>query len=98
MVNKLEGDVFNYTEVRSNFKAIMDKVWDDSCPVIITRKGGRPVVMMSKEEYDSIKETEYLRASPANAERLREAMAEIQAGNTIPMKWDDKAGKFIRAN
>ena len=53
----LSGDIISYTEARNNLKAVMDKVWDDCAPVFITRYGGKPVVMVSKEYYDRINRT-----------------------------------------
>jgi antitoxin YefM len=68
------SDIISYTQARNNLKAVMDKVWDDSCTVTITRAGGKAVVVMSKEEYDSLAATEYLLSTPGNAARLRESL------------------------
>lgn len=93
----ISGDIISYTEARNNLKEVMDKVWDDCAPVFITRNGGRPVVMMSKEAYDSMNETEYLLSSPANAAALREGVEQIKKGNTVRMKFN-KQGKLVREN
>ncbi|MFO0110491.1 MAG: type II toxin-antitoxin system Phd/YefM family antitoxin [Alphaproteobacteria bacterium] len=90
-------DIISYTQARNNLKAVMDKVWNDSAPVVITRAGGKAVVMMSKDEYDSMTETDYLLSSPANARELRAAIKEVSEGRTIPMKFN-KAGKLVRAD
>jgi antitoxin YefM len=44
------------------------------------------VVLVSPDESDSWKETLYLLSSPANAEHLRQSIAEANAG-----KFDEKA-------
>jgi len=98
MTKSLSGDIISYTEARNNLKAVMDKVWDDCAPVVITRAGGGAVVVMSKEEYDSWKETDYLLSSPANAARLREALDNSKQGkNMVEMKFD-KNGRLVRAD
>jgi len=76
-------DAVNYTELRNKLKDHMDKVCDDHEPLIITRKGGRNVVMMSLEDYNSYKETEYLLSSPANAKHLMESIEQLRSGNLL---------------
>ena len=73
-------NALTYTDVRSNFANVMDKVCDDHEPVIVTRSKKRPVVMMSLEDYESIEETMYLLRSPKNAARLREAISNVEKG------------------
>jgi antitoxin YefM len=93
----ITNDIISYTEARNNLKAVMDKVWDDSAPVVITRSGGKPVVMMSKEEYDSLCETEYLTSTKANKKALDDGLKQIAGGKTVVMKFD-KAGRLVRAD
>ena len=51
----------------------------------MTRSGGREsVVIISQREYDSLKETAYLLSSPANARRLMQSVAELDAGKGEP--------------
>jgi antitoxin YefM len=38
---------------------------------------------MSLEDFKAYEETAYLMASPKNAERLNEAIAEVEAGKTV---------------
>jgi antitoxin YefM len=76
-------DVINYTTLRQNLAKVMDDVCDSSSYVIVTRQNARPVVMMSYEEYRGIEETLYLLRSPANAERLLQSIAELNAGNYV---------------
>lgn len=74
-------NALSYTDVRSNFAKVMETVCDNHEPLIITRSKKRPVVMMSLEDYESIEETLYLLRSPKNAERLREAIQNVEKGN-----------------
>jgi len=73
-------DIITYTHVREHLAETMERVCDDHTPVVITRRSERAVVMMSLEDYEALEETAYLLRSPKNARRLRESIAEIQAG------------------
>lgn len=68
------------TELRANLSAVMDRVNDDHEPVIVHRAKGKPVVMVSLEDWASMDETTYLTASPANKAALDKAIAEWKAG------------------
>ena len=70
----------NYTESRKRYAEILDSVTEDREPVIITRSGHDPVVMVSLDDYESLRETAYLMRSPANARRILDAMEELDAG------------------
>ncbi len=60
---------------------MLDSVIADHEPVIITRDRGKPsAVLMSLEDFASFEETRHLLRSPANADRLREALEELDAG------------------
>jgi antitoxin YefM len=72
------------TELRANLSAVMDQVNDDHEPVIVTRAKGKPVVMVSLEDWTSMDETTYLLSSPANAQRLMNAVEELKAGKGVP--------------
>ena len=73
-------DTMSYSAFRSQLAHTLDKVNDDHNPVLITRQNGKPAVVMSLEDFHSYQETAYLMASPKNAERLNQAIAEIEAG------------------
>ncbi|MDG6110543.1 type II toxin-antitoxin system prevent-host-death family antitoxin [Dactylosporangium aurantiacum] len=70
----------SYSEVRQNLAKMLDHVVDDAEEVVITRSGHESAVIISLREYESLKETAYLMASPANARRLNEAIEELRAG------------------
>ena len=77
----LTSDIITYTEARNNLKAVMDKVWDDSVPVFITRPGGKHVVVMNKDDYDRRNETEYLTSTKANKKALDAGLRDYKEGN-----------------
>jgi len=76
-------DSMSYSEFRSHLAGTLDKVNDDHVPMLITRRNGKPAVVISLEDFKSYEETAYLMASPENAKRLNEAIAEIEAGKII---------------
>ena len=74
-------NAMSITELRKNLASAVDRVTADHDYTIITREGGKPAaVLMSLEDFASWQETEYLLRSPANAARLREAVAELDVG------------------
>ena len=73
-----------YTEAREKLSEIIEKVCEDHDPYIITKRRDKAVVMMSLEDYESLKETAYLLRSPRNARRLLESIIELEEGKGIP--------------
>lgn len=71
----------SYTESRARYAEVLDGVANDREEVIITRAGHEPVVIVSLEDYESLRETAYLMRSPANARRLLDAMERLEAGD-----------------
>ena len=76
-------DTMSYSAFRAQLAGTLDKVNDDHKPVLITRQNGKPAVVISLEDFQAYEETAYLMASPKNAERLNQAIAEIEAGNMV---------------
>jgi len=71
------------TALRANLSTVMDQVNDDHEPVIVTRATGKPVVMVSLEDWASMDETTYLLSSPENARRLRESIEALDGGKGV---------------
>ena len=76
-------DTISYSAFRTNLASVLDKVNDDHKPVLITRQGGKPAVVISLEDFQAYEETAYLMASPKNAARLTQAMAEVESGHSV---------------
>lgn len=76
-------NTINYSTLRSNLASVLDKVNDDHVPVLVTRQNGKPAVILSLEDYNSFEETVYLMSSPLNAQRLNQAIADVEAGKVI---------------
>lgn len=69
-----------YSESRARYAEVLNAVTDDREEVVITRAGHDPVVIVSLEDYESLKETAYLLRSPANARRLLASIDELENG------------------
>ncbi len=77
------------TELRAKLSSVMDRVNDDHEPVIVTRARGKPVVMVSLEDWASMDETTYLLASPANRTALMTAIADLDEAQKIEADLED---------
>jgi len=75
--------VVNFTEARNNLKSLFDDVYHNYEDVIVNRKNGENVVIISLDKYNSMNETEYLMRSPANRKHLMESMKELEEGRII---------------
>jgi antitoxin YefM len=69
----------SYTESRAKYAEVLDAVTNDREEIVVTRAGHEPVVIMSLEDFESLRETAYLMRSPANARRLLDAMERLEA-------------------
>ena len=76
----------NPSDVRRNMKDFMDKVVDENEALIITRPGGRDVVMLSKGEYDNIMENIHVLENKANREWLLLGKKQVESGKLREVK------------
>jgi antitoxin YefM len=74
-----------YSEARHSLKSVMDEACSNHEPILITRRKGENVVLLSLEDYESIIESEYLLSSPVNASRLVQSLDEAKSGKRISM-------------
>ena len=75
--------VLSLTEARNNLKSVFDSVYHDNDEVVIHRKGKENVVVISFDEYNSMKETNYLLSSPANRKQLLTSLEDARIGKTF---------------
>jgi antitoxin YefM len=73
----------SYSQSRAHYAEVLDSVVDDREEVVITRAGKDPVVIVSLDDYQSMKETAYLMRSPENARRLRGAIDQLERGEGV---------------
>lgn len=74
-----------YSEARQDLKNVMDDACKNHEPILITRRKGESVVILSLDDYESIMESDYLLSNPANAARLTQSLAEAKAGKKTPL-------------
>ena len=79
----------NYTDLRTNLKDYIDSVIGDYDTVIVNRGNGKGVVMISLDEYNSLKETEYIMSSPETMAAIRQGEEDIKNGKGIEVNLDE---------
>lgn len=70
----------NYTNARENFKRYCDSANDDMETIVITRKQGGNVVMLSEATYNNIMENMFIRHNKANYDRLMQSIDQLKRG------------------
>ena len=70
----------NYTNLRDNMKAYMDKVTDDYETMIVTRKNNRNIVMLSEESYNNLMENIHVLGNKSNYDWLMESKKQLEKG------------------
>ena len=84
----------NYTELRKNLKGFLDSVIDDSETLSINREGGQAIVMLSLDEFNSIKETEYL-IQPAMMKAIRKGIKDSKEGKVVKQRDGESVADFL---
>lgn len=79
----------NYTELRNRLKSYLDEVAEDCEPLLVHRSGNASVVIISLDEYNSIKETEYIMKSKAMMDIIKKGEEEVKAGGGTKVNIDD---------
>ena len=75
-------ETVNYTDFRSNLKHWFDKVVNDVSDIVIKRKSGKDLVLISLDEYNSLRETTYL-LTGKNRDILLNSIKELEAGKGV---------------
>lgn len=74
--------VVNYTDLRLNLKHWLDTMINDVEEIIIKRKNNKDLVLISLEEYNSLKETAYL-LSGKNRDVLLKSVEGYKKGKVV---------------
>jgi len=78
-----------YTQARASFATLLDQVTKNREVVIIQRRGGEDVAMISADELAGILETAHLLRSPANVKRLLTALDRVRKHSGVPQTIED---------
>ena len=69
----------SYTEFRAHLATYLDRVEEDRAELVVTRQNRPDIVVLPRAELNSIRETLHLLSTPANAKRLLDSVAELDA-------------------
>lgn len=86
----------NYIDLKANLKSYIDAVIDDDDTIVINRGNDKGVVMISLDEYNSLKETEYIMSSPETMEVIHKGEEDIKNGNSISQKEGESIENFLK--
>ena len=70
----------NYSTAREQFKNFCDRVNSEVEPIVITRKQGGNVVLISEAEYNNMQENLIVRRNPEAYARLMKSVDQLKAG------------------
>ena len=77
-----------YSQARNNLREIINQVCNNFDEFIITTKEKQSAVLISQDEYNSMKETIYLLSSKNNRDRLLSAVDQIDSSKFIKKDLD----------
>jgi antitoxin YefM len=70
----------NYSSARDNFKKFCDAAVHDFETIIVTRKQGENIVIMSESEYNNLMENLYIRNNKEDYQRLLKSIDQLKTG------------------
>lgn len=74
-----------YSDLRARLKAHCDEVAESGEPLIIRRRGGADVALVSLDELVGLEETAHLLRSPKSARRLFESIQEVRSSGGLEL-------------
>ena len=84
--------IVSFSEVRENFKAVLDRVTADADVTLITRRNAQSAVVMSLDMFNSLMETVHLLRTPANAAHLQRSLDQFERGELLENPLVDVCG------
>ncbi len=80
----------NYSKLRNNLKKYCDSANNDFETIIVTRKNGGNVVLLSEAEYNNIMENLYIRSNPKYYKKLLKSIDELKSGEIVKTELVDE--------
>ncbi len=80
----------NYSTLRENLKKYCDAANQDLETIIVTRKSGGNVVLISESEYNNLLENLYIRSNPEYYNKLLQSIEELKSGKTVQSELVDE--------
>jgi antitoxin YefM len=79
-IGGFDMDAITANQAKENIDGLIQKVISNAEATITCNDRGEKAVLLSLEEFNSWNETLYLLSNPANAEHLRQSIAEDRVG------------------
>ncbi|NLB12391.1 type II toxin-antitoxin system prevent-host-death family antitoxin [Candidatus Dojkabacteria bacterium] len=80
----------NYSTLRENLKKYCDVANQDLETIVVTRKSGGNVVLISESEYNNLLENLYIRSDPEYYNKLLRSIDELKSGKTVNAELSDE--------
>ena len=80
----------NYSKLRNDLKKYCDSANDDFETIIVTRKSGGNVVLLSEAEYNNLMENLYTRSDPEYYKKLLKSIDELKSGKVMKTELIDE--------
>jgi len=80
----------NYSKLRNDLKKYCDCVSNDFETIIVTRKNGGNIVLLSEAEYSNLMENLYIRSNPEYYKKLLKSIDELKSGKVITTELIDE--------
>lgn len=68
------------SDLLSDITTHLDRIEADRSEIVVIRQDHEPMVILPLDELERLRETLHLLSTPANADRLRRSIAELDAG------------------
>lgn len=88
-------DAKTLAEAKAELEKLMDEAVDSHEPVVITREGKPPVVLVSLDDWSSKAKTDYLLASPKNRARLLQSVGAAGQGQIARTLTPDDLARLL---
>jgi antitoxin YefM len=89
-------DAKTLKDAKADLERLMDDAVENHEPVIITREGKAPVVLVSLADWNSQQVTDYLLRSPANRKRLLRSIRDADKGKFAKVMTSDELGRIAK--
>ncbi|CAA7600971.1 Antitoxin Phd_YefM, type II toxin-antitoxin system [Acididesulfobacillus acetoxydans] len=80
----------NYSTLRNDLKKFCDYANNDFETIIVTRKSGGNVVLLSEAEYNNLMENLYVRSDPEYYKKLLKSIEELKAREVVKADFLDE--------
>ncbi len=81
--------ITTYSDARAHLKSYCDEVAESGEPLIIKRRAGADVALVSVDELAGLEATAHLLRSPRNARRLVESIEEVRSGGGSALRIEE---------